>query len=214
MADAKVIHVDLKGLPEVKKALEDLFSPATSARMMSVVAGGMLSQTLQRFRAGKDPDGTPWKPTGRGGTILVDSGGKGLMGSVVSSSTATGAAVGTNKKYARIHQFGGPIVADPGKALAIPFSDQAKRLARVGLGPRDFPSELDVAWPRGKSRGWLVETKAGRKGGGKWGKNSKSVFHYALVKRVTIPKRPFLGVGAGDARELLRRLEEWRKKSG
>lgn len=64
--------------------------------------------TRERFKEQKSPDGKAWKTSIRaaaeGGTTLTDS--AGLKNSIKSTADGTGFAVGTNKVYARTHQFG------------------------------------------------------------------------------------------------------------
>ncbi len=207
------IKVQVSGLPEVKQALADAAARVTGRDAMRVVAGAMLTKTLQRFKEGKAPDGTPWAPTSRGGTVLVDNGMRGgLLGSITSDYNEKEAIVGTDKEYAKIHQFGGDILPRPGKALAIPVSAQALKQSRLGLGPTEAFAEgaLSIVWPKGKKGGWLVETKKGSK---KQGIGAKTIFHYRLVGKVHMPARPFLGIGEGDKQEIVRRLAEFRAQA-
>lgn len=79
--------------------------------------------------------------------------------------------------YARIHEVGGTIVPKNGKFLAIPLAP-----ALTGAGVSRYPSPRDVpglSFRGNPARGVLVD-----KAGTPW---------YALVKRVTIPARPYLG---------------------
>lgn len=65
----------------------------------------LVSETTERFRSGRSPEGTPWKKVQRGGSPLVDKGH--LRDSVTYDADADGVRVGTNRVYARIHHFGG-----------------------------------------------------------------------------------------------------------
>jgi HK97 gp10 family phage protein len=88
-----------------------------------------------------------------------------------STRTEAEATVGTNLEYAKIHEFGGTIVPRNAKALAVPISREAKLYA-----PRDFPGKLHVVVKDGKA--FLVGARGG--------------VHYALLKSVTLPARPYL----------------------
>lgn len=72
------------------------------------LAEALRTSTRERFRTQKSPEGKPWTKSIRadreGGTTLTDS--AGLKNSIKSTADSTGFAVGTNKVYARTHQFG------------------------------------------------------------------------------------------------------------
>lgn len=84
--------------------------PRHAHRIMAAI---LLSTTQLRFRNTEDPEGHKWKKSIRakaeGGTTLTDS--AQLKKSIHSKYSSRGAAVGTNKLYAAIHQFGGTIKA-------------------------------------------------------------------------------------------------------
>lgn len=68
----------------------------------------VLSSTQERFKTQKGPDGRRWKPSGRvaatGGQTLSDT--RDLRNSLTVKATAKKAEVGTNKRYALVHQEG------------------------------------------------------------------------------------------------------------
>ncbi|SHF45833.1 phage virion morphogenesis (putative tail completion) protein [Desulforamulus putei DSM 12395] len=72
------------------------------------LAEALRTSTRERFQQQKSPEGKPWKKSIRaiqeGGATLTDS--AGLKNSIKSTADSTGFAVGTNKVYARTHQFG------------------------------------------------------------------------------------------------------------
>jgi phage virion morphogenesis protein len=82
---------------------------------------GLVRNTQDRFRAGRDPDGAAWAPLRpatiemkRGPGILRESAMRGgLMASITfraeGSFANASVQVGTNKIYGAIHQFGGTI---------------------------------------------------------------------------------------------------------
>lgn len=78
--------------------------------VMKQIGSYVLSSTQLRFRGQHGPDGTPWKPSRRaireGGQTLVKTASSGLLGSLAWSASQSSAIVGTNKKYAVVHQFG------------------------------------------------------------------------------------------------------------
>lgn len=86
---------------------------ADIAAAMAAVGEAIRTSTLERFNTGRDPEGRPWKKSIRaqqdGGKTLVDH--RTLSTQIHVESSAKGVAVGTNVKYAAIHQFGGTIRA-------------------------------------------------------------------------------------------------------
>ena len=110
--------------------------------LMAAVAQSLESQTQQAFDQQGQPGGDKWQslsestiaqrtlgrkgknpePPSWPGQILNRSGGRGLLGSVMSGSTASTASVGAGSgksaKYAKIHQFGGQ--AGRGRKVTIP----------------------------------------------------------------------------------------------
>ncbi len=97
--------------------------------LTSSIGEYLVSSTLERFEAGKDPDGRTWTPSARAwtqglkgrrsrgfGRTLVDKGR--LRGSIVYEATPQRVVVGTNVVYAAIHQFGG--MAGRGRKVRIP----------------------------------------------------------------------------------------------
>lgn len=170
---------------KLTKALKALAS-LDMAEVHKRIAAKLHSNTRMRFKAGVDPDGIPWrKPKWRQGQTLRDTGA--LLKSIHEKSSSAFAAVGTNMEYARIHQFGGVVKPKNAKALAIPWSKEARQ---VGYARR-FPKKLALVWPKGKSGGWLIEP----------GKKSTKL-HYLLRKQVTIPERAFLGITPADAEDV------------
>ena len=169
------------------------FAPAWK-RVGVLLAAGM----KKNFAGQHAPDKTPWQPIKqyrargavgklRQGQILRDRGL--LMASAtgrgpnhMEKSSPQAFEWGTNLHYAHIHQEGGVIRPRHGRALAIPLTREAYRAG----SPRNFPRPLNVVWPRGRTGGWLVEAKTGARG--------RSIMHYKLAAKVTIPARPFLGM--------------------
>lgn len=120
-----------------------------------------------RFAGERAPDGTPWAPLNplyaevkRGPGILrgPDWSRSGLNNSLTYQAAGWEVAIGSNKVYAAIHQFGGTIRPVRAKVL-------------------------------------VMRTAGGRV----WG----------TAKSVTIPARPYLGLSAEDARDVLDIVEDW-----
>ncbi len=95
---------DVRKLMKKLKKLENVDIRGASLAL----AEALRTSTRERFKEEKDPEGKSWTKSIRaaqeGGTTLTDS--AGLKNSIKSSAGSTGFAVGTNKIYARTHQFG------------------------------------------------------------------------------------------------------------
>lgn len=119
------IKIDDKGVIENLRKLQQ--KTQNLSPCMKIIAEIMRTAVIKNFEEGGRPK---WKPSARallqGGKTLVDTGR--LMRSVTAHATQDKAVVGTNVKYAPIHQFGGRIsphtvVAKNAKALKIPTKD-------------------------------------------------------------------------------------------
>lgn len=166
----------------------------------------IIVEELRRgFETGTAPDGSSWaplkhaRPNGRSHPLwdtgaLVRSIGAGQ--GHVEQMTGDTFILGTNLKYAHIHQYGGTIRGQ-GKKLSIPLTMEAKRAG----GARNFPRPLFYLPSKKPNTGLLAERKM--KGKGKK-KTPTLVIHYALKDSVTIPARPFIGF----SQQLADRLED------
>lgn len=104
----------------VLRAIADAGSRLKNLRpVMKEIGEYMLLQTDDRFRNQTDPDGNPWKPVTRRWREQKQRMGKidktlqmrgRLRKSITYRAEADQVAIGTNVKYAPIHQFGGSIV--------------------------------------------------------------------------------------------------------
>ena len=105
------------------KALDNAIDKLGAKRrdMMEGIGEVLISSTQQRFQEGKDPDGKEWKKSRRGGKTLMDT--RRLERSIDSAATLDSVMVGSNAKYARIHQKGGTIKPKNKKFLRFPGSD-------------------------------------------------------------------------------------------
>ena len=106
MASTSAGHItlhqqDLNNLLDVTTRLQQ------QRTLMQRIGRAVHADTMLRFKAGKAPDGTPWRPlTHRQGQPLRDTGR--LQRSITVATTETAAVIGTNVVYARAHNFGIP----------------------------------------------------------------------------------------------------------
>jgi phage gpG-like protein len=177
-----------------------------AAKKLAVMA---VSGARKGIQDGVSPDGKPYKPLKHprpGGGRDKPLQDKGLLKASLSASvTEGGLKLQASHPGANVHQFGAKIKARGNKRLAIPLTKEAKRVG----SPRknNFPRKLFVIGTD-KSTAYLAEAV------GK-GKAAKIVIHYALVKEVNVPARPFVGFSAetmGNMAGLLERefAEHWK----
>lgn len=124
-----------------------------------------------------------------------------LINSIVYECEEFVARIGSNLKYARIHELGGVITPKSARALAIPIHPDAK----AASGPKAFGGQLGMITRPGKSPLLIRARDVGRD------RNNRNVFDlmYVLLRSVTIPARPYLRPAlyqnAAKIRELLGR---------
>ena len=160
------------------------FAAAVKAAAPDVAAAAVAGMR-RAMRQGVSPDGTPYKPLaharpGGGAKPLMDTG---LLAASLSAGVTAGGDVllRSSSPYAKLMQSGGTIRPKNAHALAIPVTAEARRYK----SPRDFPRTLFVLRKKGSSRpGVLAERLSG----------GAVAVHYVLVKSVTVPARPFLGL--------------------
>lgn len=138
------------------------------------IARDMRSEVELRFRNGETPEGIKWRPSLRGGKTLEDTGL--LRQSFAIKYDNKVAQVGTNIRYARIHNYGGIIRAKK-KYLTIPIAREAK-----GKSARSFQ---DTFIFKSKRTGNLFIAQ-------KNGVNLRTL--YLLKKQITVPARRFMGI--------------------
>lgn len=98
--------------------------------------------TIDRFDREQAPDGKAWAKSGRareeGGKTLSDSGQ--LRGSITSDPSSNQVAVGTNKIYAGVHQFGATISAKSAPFLMfnLPGGLGLRKVKEVQIPARPF----------------------------------------------------------------------------
>ena len=168
--------------------------PPALAKVLGQVA---VSDIRTRFQTGTAPDGVRWRPlkhprpTG-GNQPLLDTGG--LRASIHAVPDPAGVTVQTTHPAAALHQFGGVVRPRRAKMLAIPLTKEARRSG----GPRRFGKKLAL-WPTRKARVFLLVSTA----------RGKEVAQFVLVRAVTVPARPFMGLSAAGLETAARAIAEF-----
>jgi phage gpG-like protein len=130
------IILDLRGLVAAEAALDRL-SPLDEAKLLDGLARTIQMQTRRRIEEDKKaPDGTPWQPNMRGGSVLYLTGA--LARSIDYVVTGMRAIVGSGLIYSRIQQEGGTIVPKDKKALAFQMGNGMAFAQSVTLPPRPY----------------------------------------------------------------------------
>lgn len=201
--------------------------PATLAKKLSVV---MVADIKGRFQSGTAPDGTPWPPIEgrlRGGTKpLLDQGI--LRSSIWGRPETDGATAGTSDKRAPLLHFGGTVRPKTAQFLAVPLTREAQNTG----SPRNFPRPLFFVQSR---RGNLIMAENPLLAGSGHGKQKKRKLNqyekllakrfeveggghlipqYALLKSVTIPPRPFVGISPAAGQTCTELVVEWATPGG
>ena len=188
--------IDLSQFPAYLNGLARGMTAGDFRPAWKAVGVVLAADTKKNFAGQHAPDGTPWKPIlgyrPRGGKRILRDRGL-LMASVTGRGpfhfereTRLSFEWGTNLEYAATHQYGAVIRPKNARALAIPLTVEAARYD----SPLNFPRHLRLVWPKGRSSGWLVEDKPGTK---RAGLKAKTILHYKLAAKATVPARPFLG---------------------
>lgn len=165
------------------------FGADTTPAMRDIAAIGEAT-TRMRFRTGIDPDGRPWKVSNR----VAESGGRtltldGHLGDSVSSRYGRRDATwGVNRVYAALQQFGGTVVPRKSRYLSVPLTNKA----RVAGSPRNYEGKLV-----------FLETEHGKF---LYDPDSETA-QYVLLRKVTVPARPFLGLSRDDREDILDAIE-------
>ncbi len=149
--------------PEVQRAFREWQRLGRdSTPLLRAIGTGLVSNVQDRFDAARDPDGNawallkqPWASLKKGPGILREAGMRGgLQGSITMDVAAGELAVGSNKIYAGVHQFGATIKAKNHPVLVFRTPDghvfgRARQVtipARpyLGIGSEDEDSILDA----------------------------------------------------------------------
>lgn len=187
MSAGVVIQGTTTGMEPLQAALQRMKALGERPRAIWDAVGQYgESSTRARFKSQTGPDGQKWKPSKRvkkaGGQTLVLK--AHLLRSLSYKATNAGAEWGSNRVYAAIHQFGGPI-----NKLA--FSSTLR--LRTGKGG---------ALLRQKDHAHLaVFAKATHK-------QAVQRRYTVGAHTINMPARPYLGVNAADGVEILKIAEE------
>jgi phage gpG-like protein len=136
---------DFGKLAELIKKVGAAATPEWRLRLSKNLAQEARTQMVNGFIAQRDPYGTPWKPTLRGGQILRDK--AILMNSVKPSATATSFELSTNVVYAGVHQRGATIKAKAGRYLKFKVGGKWAQKRQVVIPQRRFMPEAGDAGP-------------------------------------------------------------------
>ncbi len=109
--------------------------------LMEGIGSMLVRNTEKRFQKEESPKGEKWKKSQRAmrqnGKTLTDK--DQLKDSISSQVQGKTVQVGTNKEYARIHQFGGEIKPKKGKYLKFKNSGGGySQVKQVTMPPRPF----------------------------------------------------------------------------
>lgn len=116
----------------VQKALAEIASAEKVRKALGAVGRVIQSRIQLGFRSSASPYGEPWKPPVlRSGQPLVDTGR--LRSSITYKVEADRVVIGTNVKYAPVHQFGATILPKRAKMLAVPYGGSAAGRAPTGI---------------------------------------------------------------------------------
>jgi phage gpG-like protein len=163
----------------------------------------------ENFRQSHGPDGTPWpalahpransqgsdKPLLDKGFLMASAVGPGT--GHIEEMTGSRLIIGSSLPQAGIHQRGGTITPKNARALAVPVSKEAANFAwSPGNRLKNFPVPLALIQREGHPP-VLIESRSGhgRKG-------EQSIVHFVLLPQVTIPARPFIGIGPDTQRKI------------
>lgn len=129
---------------------------AEKTRALGALGGALANRIRLCFRLGQSPWGVPWRPLNpafRTGQPLRDTGR--LQRSITSQVQGDAVMVGTNVRYAAVHQFGATIFPRNAKYLAAPMGGgRIAFLKQVTIPSRPFMPvvaggvQLPPAWGR------------------------------------------------------------------
>lgn len=150
-----------------RAALRQVALIGRSGELLRAIGTGLARNARERFDDERDPRGMAWQPLSelyapikKGPGILRESGMRGgLQGSITFDATMDEVAVGSNKVYAAVHQFGATIRPKNGPHLifrnvhGLVFAKSVTIDARpyLGISTADEDTILDAAeamWQR------------------------------------------------------------------
>jgi phage virion morphogenesis protein len=114
--------------------------------LLKAIGVGLVRTTQDRFTAAKDPQRQSWRALNplyaeekKGPGILRERAMRGgLMGSITFKVSGTEVAVGSNKKYAAVHQFGAVIRPVAAKALVFKLGGKLVHAGSVTIPARPY----------------------------------------------------------------------------
>ena len=119
---------------EIQKIMDTVMLYQHRRSLFDRLGRALLMDARMNFRRQQEPDGTPWTPlTTRNGQILSDTGR--LRNSLTYQTGPDEVRIGTNVKYAKVHQFGATIQPKRAKALAFPGRNGRTVFARKVVIP-------------------------------------------------------------------------------
>lgn len=121
---------------EVESVINNLLDSSLRKRLLKEVGSVMVNDAKLNFRAKKSPDGEAWTPSKRGGQTLSDTGV--LKNSISYEATDEEVYIGTNVRYARIHNEGGVIKGKNGGFLKFKIGDKFIQKRKVEMPKREF----------------------------------------------------------------------------
>ena len=194
-----MLKISLRGLRKILRYLErkekkdweelkDLLGSYTVGRAIERIANDEIKP--------KTTDFTKRLRIKPGGPTLADTGT--LMNSITYVKRGNKVIVGSNLKYARIHQFGGTIKPKNAKYLTVPLTQEARKGSKA-LGTRKYLDNL-------KAKGWSVFVRKGIIFAKK-GNKLKALF--ALKDSVEIPQRTFVYWDENDRRKIEEIVKRW-----
>jgi phage gpG-like protein len=193
--------LEITGVQQLETAISNVALLGRSMSLMNRIAGVMISQVQQTFDSERDPlTGAPWPKRVSSGIssnqrLLFRTGAlrRSLLGRPI--VTEDKVVIGSNLKYASIHNNGGVIFASGANRarqsqnphLSIPLSAEARRLGNASLW-----------WSWKESRGenpFIFTSQSGNVLIATSNKKGNLTLHYVLKKSITIPKRRYLDWG-------------------
>lgn len=141
-----MIRMEMNGRDEVIAKLRAVSSPETRTAILDDLGNYLVNEAISRFENEQAPDGTGWKKSHRaettGGKTLTLSGL--LRDSITHEVSAARLEVGTAKKEAAIHQFGGEIKPKSADALAFRIGGHLILAKKVTMPARPFLGFTDA----------------------------------------------------------------------
>lgn len=146
------VRGDFRKLDRLVRSLGKMARPEFKKGLVKAVAEAARGEIDESFASERAPQGHPWKRSRRAeaqsGQTLSASGR--LRRSFTYAVGANGFSVGTNVRYARVHQYGGLIRPKRKKALRFKLGKQFVTVKSVRLPARPFVPEpgLSPRWER------------------------------------------------------------------